>query len=262
MTPLDPQIAAGAYARKQLRSASRLFAWSHRRRFEMGVRLARRFAGRRVLDFGCGDGTFLGLLMRGADAPREAVGAEIAEDLVQDCRTRLGEAPGLHFVHINELTGAEHHAAYDGVVCMEVLEHVVELDDILDRLTALLAPGGTLLVSVPVEIGPPLLVKQAARRVAGWRGIGDYPGTTPYTWSELFRGVFAGDRQHVVRPVHSTPDDRRFHDHKGFNWRALRRKLGHRLRVDATLSSPVNWLPPMLGSQAWVVATKHAARTP
>src|SRR5258705_34018 len=80
-----------------------------------------------------------------------------------------------------------------------------------------LAAEGTLLVSVPVEIGVPLLLKQAVRRVAGWRGIGDYPGTSPYTPREYWLSVFAGDAQHIPRPVYGTDGPMPFHDHKGFN---------------------------------------------
>ncbi|MFL6256238.1 MAG: hypothetical protein ACJ74T_14610, partial [Pyrinomonadaceae bacterium] len=112
---------------------------------------------------------------------------------------------------------------------------------------------GRLVVSVPVETGLPLLFKQAARRVAGWRGIGDYPGTSPYTLGELWAGLFAGSRQHILRPVHTAADGTRFHDHKGFNWMRLRETLAESFGVERVLGSPIAWLPPHLGSQAWFV---------
>ena len=77
-----------------------------------------------------------------------------------------------------------------------------------------------------METGLPLLVKQAARRIAGWRGIGDYPGTSPYSWREYCTSVFAGSRPHLVRPVYG--ERMPFHDHKGFNWMALRDRLARR----------------------------------
>ncbi|MBI4503061.1 MAG: class I SAM-dependent methyltransferase [Gemmatimonadetes bacterium] len=251
----DP-IAQGHYAAKQIFSRSWLIAWSHRRRFEMALEIARRFDAARVLDYGCGDGTFLALLMRGTSPPRHAVGAEITPDLVTDCRTRLGGIPNLSFVLISELEQPEHRGAYDMVSCMEVLEHVVRIDEVLDQLTALLAPGGRLLISVPVETGLPLLVKQTVRRIAGWRGIGHYPGTTPYTWSELAAGVFAGARPHVRRVQHRAADGSTFHDHKGFNWMVLREKLASRLALEWMGASPVRWLPPQLSSQVWFVGKR------
>lgn len=64
---------AGHYERKQLLSKDRLIAWSHRRRFETGLRLAGAFAGGRVLDYGCGDGTFLAMLAGEGGVRAEAV---------------------------------------------------------------------------------------------------------------------------------------------------------------------------------------------
>ena len=258
MKTLTRDAGEGHYARKQLLSKDRLIAWSHRRRFETGLRLARPLAaGRRVLDYGCGDGTFLALLAGGRPAPAGAVGAEAGAELVEDCRRRHGARQPLRFVHADELDAPEHRAGYDLVVCMEVLEHVVGPERLIERLAALVAPGGRLLASVPVETGLPLVLKQAVRRVAGWRGIGDYPGTAPYTAGELLRGVFAGPRQHLARPVYETPAGRPFHDHKGFNWMFVRGLLARHLAVERTLGSPLLWLPPHLGSQAWFLARKR-----
>ena len=256
MSNLSRAVSEGHYARKQILSRDRLIAWSHRSRFEVGLRLARRLRARRVLDYGCGDGSFLAMLMSGENAPREAVGAELSDGLVDDCRRRHGSREGLRFVRVEEVGAREHEGVYDLVVCMEVLEHVVETEPLLDLLARLVAPGGRLVVSVPVETGLPLLVKQFVRRVAGWRGIGDYPGTSPYTVRELFAALVARSRQHIERPVHANADGSTFHDHKGFNWMRLRETLARRFTVEATHASPLMWLPPHLASQAWFVLRK------
>src|SRR5689334_11293876 len=84
-------LAGGAYARKQLYCKDRIVAWSHGSRFHTGRRLAEAFAGApppspspaagggegggaRLLDYGCGDGTFLALVH---DLFPEAVGADL-----------------------------------------------------------------------------------------------------------------------------------------------------------------------------------------
>ena len=247
---------AGHYAAKQIFCKDRLIAWSHRRRFEVGLDLAQQFSGKRLLDYGCGDGTFLALLMARSTRPADAVGAEIDEFQVNDCRARLGGRSGLSFESITNLD-TSHHGRYDGIVCMEVLEHVVALDTIVDRLWRLLAEDGTLLVSVPVETGLPLLVKQAARWVAGWRGIGDYPGTSPYTWREYWISAWAGERQHLARPIYGTGGPTPFHDHKGFNWMALRARVRERFVIDRTVASPMPWLGPHLATQVWFVLRKR-----
>lgn len=250
----NPAIRHGTYARKQLFSGSSVVAWSHTRRFERALALAADADGKRLLDYGCGDGSFLVMLLDAGVQPAELVGAELALDLVDDCRNRLGST-GITFIGLPELE-TRPPASFDLIFCMEVLEHVPELDVVLERLGRFLAPGGQLVISVPVETGLPLIVKQAARRLAGWRGVGDYPGTESYRPSEWLPSVFAGSRQHIERRVHSYPDGTRFHDHKGFNWRALLKRLSSQFVVDKVLASPFVWLPPHLGTQAWFVAHK------
>ncbi len=248
----------GHYALKQLMSPSRLIAWTHRRRFETALEFAKVFEGLRVLDFGCGDGTFLAMLMESEHAPDQGVGMEITEDLLRDCKERLGSIRGLSFVSKEQLAHPRYQGSFDGIICMEVLEHVVGRTTVLHRMADLLTPGGLLLLSVPVEIGPPLPVKQLARRIAGWRGIGDYPGTTPYTPPELISGLFAGSRQHIVRPIHLNADGSSFHDHKGFNWRVLREELRDRFEILETATSPIRWLSPLFASQVWFTAQRRA----
>ncbi len=249
---LNEAIGRGHYARKQLFSRDRLVAWSHRRRFDTAVAIAREFAGRRVLDYGCGDGTFLALTMMGDAAPALGVGAELSPEAMRECRLRYRDLRVLDFVQVNELDGADHAGRYDAVFCMEVLEHVVNWDPELDRMSRLLAPGGKLIVSVPVETGVPVLVKQTVRRVAGWRKIGHYPGTTSYEWNEILPTVFAGPRQHVVRPVFDVGGGP-FHDHKGFNWMVLRDRLRRQFVLEQVVASPFGWLGPSFATQVWFI---------
>ena len=64
---------------------------------------------------------------------------------------------------------------------------------------------------------------------------------------ELYASVFAGGRQHIVRPIHRS-DGCSFHDHKGFNWIVLRDMLGERCVVEKTLASPVTRFSPQFGT--------------
>jgi len=253
----DSAVRDGHYAAKQIYCKDWLIAFSHRRRFETGLELASMFHGKRLLDYGCGDGTFLAMLCGTAHRPSTAVGAELDAAQVDDCRARLGNLPGVTFEYIADLEADACRGAYDGIVCMEVLEHVVDLDVVVDCLHRVLADGGALIVSVPVEIGVPLLLKQMARRIAGWRGIGDYAGTSPYTWREYAASVFAGRQAHIVRPVYNEGGTGvPFHDHKGFNWRVLADRLSRRFVVDRVVASPFAFLGPALATQVWLVARK------
>jgi SAM-dependent methyltransferase len=255
----NPDIRGGAYARKQLFSGSSVVAWSHTRRFELALDLAKSAEGKRLLDYGCGDGSFLALLLQSGVRPSEMVGAELALDLVVDCRQRLGST-GITFLGLADLD-TRAPESFDVIFCMEVLEHVPAVDEVLERMARLLVPGGRLVISVPVETGLPLIVKQVTRRVAGWRGIGDYPGSESYRPMEWLPSLFAGPRQHIQRKVHLHADGTGFHDHKGFNWMALRERLRAGFVVEQVLASPFSWLPPHLATQAWFVTRKRSGST-
>lgn len=259
MPDLRNAIARGTYARHQICSPDVLTAWSHTRRFSTALSLARDFGGKRILDYGCGDGTFLALAMMADAPPAAAVGVELLDNVVEDCRVRYGAEPRMSFVQVASLDAAEHMRQYDAVFCMEVLEHVFDWEPELARMSGLLAPGGTLVVSVPVETGIPVVVKQVIRAIAGWRKIGHYPGTTSYSWRELASAVCAGRTQHIRRPVFnfgSGPS----HDHKGFNWRVLRERLKQQFVVTRVVASPFSLLGPSLATQVWFVCRLREVR--
>ena len=209
-----------------------------------------------MLDYGCGDGTFLAMLLQEEMSPDRAVGVELHQSIVDDCQRRFSRHDALRFALVDDLGRPEYLASFDTIYCMEVFEHVVDPGAVLDRLRGLLVPGGALIISVPIETGLPVIVKQVVRRVAGWRGIGHYPGTTSYTPIELLRSVCAGSRQHISRPVFAHEDGTTFHDHKGFNWRVLRGLVAQRFELVEESTSPVAWVGPQLGTQRWFVARK------
>jgi SAM-dependent methyltransferase len=256
MTQYSEAIQEGHYAKKQILCPDWLISWSHASRFQLALRIARELNPRSILDYGCGDGTFLAMAMNEMPECTLAIGTEIKDDLVQDCVSRLSHDYRLQFVRTEGLDESESRQTFDAIFCMEVLEHVPDVTPLLDRFDKLLAPGGALIISVPVETGLPVLVKQTFRRIAGWRGIGDYPGMAPYSYSDLLKSVFAGPRQHIVRPLHRDDEDNAFHCHKGFNWMALRKILGERFVIEELRASPLSMLSPHLASQCWFVLRK------
>lgn len=253
----DP-LRSGEYARKQLFGRG-LIGWSHARRFHAARRVVQPYAGRPLLDYGCGDGTFLALVR---DAFPDSVGAEIDPALVEDARRRFGTAGGPRFIHTDEVAALP-DGAFGVVTCMEVLEHCTAeaADGVIRALRRLVARDGVVIVSVPVETGPALLVKTAARAAAGLRGVSGYQDRERYAPGELARMVFAGAGTAIDRPVYETrfPDGspNRYHGHKGFNWRVLADRLRRDFDLRDVRFSPVNALGGLLNSQVWMTCGRR-----
>lgn len=251
-TEPDP-LRSGEYARKQLFGRG-LIGWSHARRFHTALRMVEPYAGAALLDYGCGDGTFLALVH---DRFPRAVGAEIDPGLVEDARRRFGAAEGLSFIHTDEVAALP-DGGFGVVTCMEVLEHCTAeiAEGVIAQLRRLVAADGVVIVSVPVETGPALLVKTAARAVAGMRGVSGYQERERYAPGELARMLFAGARTSIDRPVYETrfPSGapNRFHGHKGFNWRLLAERLRRDFHLRDVRFSPVPVLGRVLNSQVWM----------
>jgi len=261
-------IPPGHYAQKQLFSRSGLVRWSHGSRFRTARELVAPFAGRRLLDYGCGDGTFLALVQ---DLFPDALGVDVAPDQIADCARRFAEVAGVSFLSTDRLVDPAHRGRYDVIVCMEVLEHCP--DDIqelvLDQIAAVTAARGVVVFSVPIEIGPPLLAKQCARALVAMRGLSEYATRERYRPGELVRMLFAGERTVMPREEYVGIIDiaeaqrakagrtTRFTGHKGFNWRRLQRSIERRFDIDRRLFSPLPPLGAWLNSQVWFVCRKR-----
>ena len=250
---MPDQLASGDYARKQIYCPSRVVAWSHGSRFRLAAQLAATAAGGRLLDYGCGDGTFLALT-NGTHA--DAVGADVDAAQLDECRRRLGGLSGVRFVSTSDLAGPEFAGPYDAVTCMEVLEHCVDEERrrVLDDLHRLTARAGRLVISVPIEVGPALLGKQFFRALAAWRGQGDYQHREKYTPRELVAAALS--RPNLVRAEYTiaTPSGPlRYCGHKGFDWRTLEREVHERFTVAERRFTPLAPFGATLNSQVWFV---------
>jgi 2-polyprenyl-3-methyl-5-hydroxy-6-metoxy-1,4-benzoquinol methylase len=252
-------LTGGHYARKQIFSRSRIVSWSHTRRFATALALCAPFQGRKLLDYGCGDGTFLALAREMFPG---ATGADVGADQVADCALRLSVTSGLAFVMVEELRGSAFAAGFDVVVCMEVLEHCPPdiRTDVLDDLVRLTSSGGVLIVSVPIETGLSLAAKQTVRGVSALAGLTEYATRERYRFGEFVRMFTAGGRTAIPREetaLESNGRIQRFTGHKGFNWRVVESELAVRFKIQRRLFSPIPRAGSFLNSQVWFVCCRH-----
>jgi 2-polyprenyl-3-methyl-5-hydroxy-6-metoxy-1,4-benzoquinol methylase len=101
---------------------------------------------KRIIDLGCGPGTFLGNFVNGRSY---ALGVDFAEPQIEYARSHYGR-PGLDFQRA-DVIGFEHESPFDSAVSIEVIEHLPrdKTHDFLETLRRLLEPGGTLVLVTP-----------------------------------------------------------------------------------------------------------------
>lgn len=102
----------------------------------------------------------------------------------------------------------------DLVTCFETLEHVGNLNLALDNLLAVLKPGGTALITVPVEHGWRGALKLAIKMLYGY-DLSELP-QAPGLWRRYVRALLTGERMSQFRdqrPCWGT--------HFGFDYRDL-----------------------------------------
>ena len=247
----DELLRTGDYARKQIYCPSRVVRWSHGSRFDLARRLVAARAGGRLLDYGCGDGTFVAMVH---GQFREAVGVDVDPGQIAECRARLGHLPGVRFDVTRNAAGPA-VGSWDVVTCMEVLEHCVERERrrVLDALSALAGAAGLVVISVPIEVGPSLAGKQLFRAMAGLRGQGDYRHRERYSPIEIVRSVFGVRVKRVAFEGRGADGAFQYYGHKGFDYRELAREIGERFTIRQRLFSPMPWLGAALNSQIWFV---------
>lgn len=137
-------IPAGYYDSVYRRGRGVQWFW-HQQRFAMVEACLQPGLGR-ILDLGCGPGTFLGRL----PIPfRSALGIDLAGPQVDYAR-RTYERPGLEFreADVRELAVGD---SFDAVVSIEVIEHLppANMPGFLRTIFDLLSPGGVAVLTTP-----------------------------------------------------------------------------------------------------------------
>jgi SAM-dependent methyltransferase len=175
-----------------------------------GVRTSASFA-----DVGCSNG-YITALIRDALTPARTVGLDPVELNLE--RGRRAH-PGIEFrtIDLNCPLPAGHEA-FDLVTCFETLEHVGRLEQAVANLLQLTRPGGTLLITVPIESGPRGLAKFLIK-VALRYPLTELPPRPHRFWAYLGALV----RNDSLAPFRDERDG--WGTHFGFDWREVERVL-------------------------------------
>jgi SAM-dependent methyltransferase len=129
--------------------------------------------GRRLLDMGCGDGTLS--LQFGGEGPLTLV--DLSPNMLGHARRNAATSgcTGIALVQ-SDLESYRPADPFDVVLCIGVLAHVPSLEVAVDRLAALVAPGGACIVQL-TNIGNPI-----GRALLTYHALRVRLGTTLYTY--------------------------------------------------------------------------------
>ena len=136
----DKDIPAGFYDEVYQRKAGIRFFWHDLKFRAVAARLK---GAAKVLDIGCGPGTFIGNYLGGI----ECLGIDVSAPQIDYANRRYGTAE--HRFSTQLLAGLDER--FDAVTLIEVVEHLAPADArrLLAKVRGLLSPQGCLVVTTP-----------------------------------------------------------------------------------------------------------------
>ena len=169
-------------------------------------------ANDRILDIGCG----AGIILAGLNSNFKT-GVDLCQRLLERARARCGPRTTL-------LEGSAEHLAFesgsfDRVVCSEVIGHVQDPEAVVREAHRVLAPGGTLVITVP-----------ASRRIMRIKSLLKRTG--------LYSAVLGSRRKDVYCP----PDNDDWYLHH-YSPRSLRKLLETHFNVQEFAAIPTRLFP-------------------
>ncbi|GHU75186.1 hypothetical protein FACS189461_0950 [Spirochaetia bacterium] len=189
------------YEEHTINSSNLIARFSHRKRIEKSIEyIVPRLESGNVLDYGCGTGVVVSILNK--IKPNSAYGYE-------PFHIERFEKNAPVYSRYDDIL---QFAPYKTVIISEVLEHLsmFSIDEFLSRCNELFEGGHSIYISVPVEIGPALFMKEIHRFFTNKK--------PNYKLLELIKAGFFG-----IPAGRVTNAD--YYDHKGFDFRQLIRLL-------------------------------------
>lgn len=225
------QYDPSGHSKQLYHSKHKIMNWVHAAHIKEAVRLAALDGSQRFLDAGCSDGELIVradgnyTLAVGADHNREAL-KTLNQRLVNDNRLLTLQGDVCHMPFPDQ--------AFDVVCCLETLEHVYDMPAAIAEFKRIVDDNGTLIVSVPIERGLPILLKQGVSNLffGGYRG--------KYTWQEIWHAT-TGQMEKIERPNLSS--------HKGFDYKTVAVELHKHFEHVTQGGLPVKWLGTFLNTQ-------------
>jgi 2-polyprenyl-3-methyl-5-hydroxy-6-metoxy-1,4-benzoquinol methylase len=177
-----------------------------------------------LVDLGCSDGFVLSELRAGAHVPPgwRLHGYDRRVRWLKAARLRGVTRSRFRVLDLND-DSARPVEQGDLVTCLETLEHVGDYGSALQVIHHAVRPGGRVILSMPVEVGPVGLVKLLGRPLARRRPYADFfcsPGQRLSYTAAVAMGGDIGRYRSPARVV--------WGPHLGFDHRTVRSHIRHR----------------------------------
>lgn len=248
-----PRTAPRDYVEQTYGSPYWLIRYPHRRRYSLTLAAIDRFRPASLLDYGAGDGHLLAELATMNDAlPGSVVAYEPIAETARLTRERLAAVPSHGRFAVVESLSELKGRTFEMITCLGVLEHMPlpERERFYHLCARQLVPGGSCLIDVPVEVGPSVGLKEAARVALKGRRL-------RYGRRDLARVLLGGvdfDPNRFTTDTSATW----IQDHTGFDYRLFERELAARFEIVERFCSPFRNFPPWLFNQeAFYLVTPH-----
>lgn len=234
-----PEVDHYDYARATYRSLNPLRKFAHKRRFQFCQQLLDLQPNQKLLDYGCGDGWLLNQLSNKIPNT-QLIGFEpfLQQTLTQHSRL-------LVFQDFKTLTAHCGFHVFDCVACFEVLEHFSEENQLRILADLVLATRigeyrGKVVISTPIEIGIPALVKNLMRLRIGqpqFEGI-----NLKNIWASL-----------IAQPPQKLREKDGYLTHMGFDFRRLEYLIRQFFVIEKCFLSPFPYATYHFNSQIfWI----------
>ncbi|MBZ5552114.1 MAG: class I SAM-dependent methyltransferase [Acidobacteriia bacterium] len=222
---------------------NRLFLgrWFFYQRFQRALNCCPDSPQSRVMDFGCWEGHFLPSLLAnyhqvwGVDNDRASVVEEIPGTwtILQCARSLCSEeSPSTSHLRLVKADGQSlpvRGGFFDIVFCLDTLPYVRKNSraQVIIELRRVLKPGGTIIISLPVEMGASLVLRELLRRLSG-------SFQQNYKTSDLLRAILFSPRQQ--------PDENEAASLVGYDYREDIDAIESQFIIRRREFLPWNWL--------------------
>lgn len=229
----------GKYSKETYASNNLLRRFAQRSRFSKGLQFVQQNSTGHIhlLDVGAGDGYFLQEIASIVDG--DFIGFEPYMDALENVQNLMFKS----WTEINKYV--EREGNFDVVTCFEVFEHLnVRLQsETLQSISDVLKDTGVLIISVPIEIGFPSLVKNLFRKVSAGKS------DNYYTWNRIWKSIWG-------KKILECRENEDYLYHMGFYFTDLEKVFVEKFKIENKFYSPFPHLGYNFNSQVFYVLKK------